>query len=404
MTFGELLADLRSARGYSLRELAARAHCSHQTIHSLERGDGLPSPTLARNLDLALDADGTLEAAAAGHGGDDVQRRTMLRNIGLIGLASTVAASDAVRQGLAEALGRDTADSDGWEEVAAEYGLSFYTTDPGQLLGELTADLTLLYDRITVAKHAVRGSMCRAAGQLAAVAAMAWASTGETRRARHWWRTARQAADQSGCVETRMWVRGWEVADGLYEQRPIPLILERAAEADSVGGTNVSAGTAGMYAGLAQTLAVAGRKADALAALRRVADITDRLPARVVADEDSMFGWPEVRLRHTESYVYTALGETAAAYEAQDRALALYPEALVRERAAMLLHRSTCMVRAGDVAGGVAHATGVLDGLPAEHRTELVYAIGRQTLAALPATERQRTEATALAARLGSAA
>jgi hypothetical protein len=200
-----------------------------------------------------------------------------------------------------------------------------------------------------------------------------------------------------------MWVRGWEVTNGLYEQRSVPVILGRAAEAVAVGGKTVSAGTAFVYAGLAQTLAVAGRSTDALSALRRVDDIAERLPRDVIADEASLFGWPEMRLRHTESFVYTALGDTAAAYEAQDRALALYPVPLVRIRALVLLHRATCMVHDGDIAGGLGYATDVLDGLPSQHRTEPVHAIGRQTLAALPAAEQGRAEATELAARLGTA-
>lgn len=126
----------------------------------------------------------------------------------------------------------------------------------------------------------------------------------------------------------------------------------------------------GLYAGLAQTLAADGRRAEAIAALGQVADITERLPADVVADADSMFGWSEVRLRHTESYVYTALGDTARAYAAQDQALALYPDALARERAAMLLHRATCMIREGDVGGGLAYVGTVLDDLPAEQHTD----------------------------------
>jgi tetratricopeptide (TPR) repeat protein len=201
---------------------------------------------------------------------------------------------------------------------------------------------------------------------------MAWASVGETRHARRWWRTARQAADASGDAQTRVWVRGWEVANGLYEQRPMSVILERASESTTIAVRMVCAGAAGLYAGTAQTLAAAGRADEAVAALRRVAELTDQLPACVVADEDSMFGWPEVRLRHTESYVYTALGDTMQAYTAQKRALELYPASLARERAAMLLHRATCMVHEGDVGGGLDYAAQVLEDLPAEHRTELV--------------------------------
>src|SRR5207245_1531165 len=123
------------------------------------------------------------------------------------------------------------------------------------------------------------------------------------------------------------------------EQRSVPVILDRAAEATSIAGPLDSAGLAHLYAGLAQTLAVAGRPGEALAALGRAADVTERLPARVVADEGSMLGWPEVRLRHTESYVHTWLGNTRHAYAAQEAALQNYPESLARDRAKMLLHR-----------------------------------------------------------------
>ena len=201
-----------------------------------------------------------------------------------------------------------------------------------------------------------------------------------------------------------MFVRGWEVTSGIYEQRPVPVILNRAAEAVAVGGNTVSAGSAQLYCGLAQTLAVAGRRTDALSALRRADEIIERLPRDVIADEASVFGWPERKSRHIESYIYTALGDTAAAYQAIDRALTLMPVPFVRGRAQVLLHRATSMVRDGDIAGGLGYATDALDGLPSQHRTERVHAIGRQTLAALPAAERGRAEATELAARLVSGA
>ena len=151
---------------------------------------------------------------------------------------------------------------------------------------------------------------------------------------------------------------------------------------------------------MAQTLASEGMRDEAMKAPSRVADITERLPAAVVADEDSMFGWPEVRLRHTESNVYTALGESARAYAAQDRALALYPAALARERTAMLLHRATCMVRDGDVGGSLRYAASVLDGLPAWQQTDLVYAVARTTVDTVPEGDRGRREVRELTERL----
>ena len=113
-----------------------------------------------------------------------------------------------------------------------------------------------------------------------------------------------------------------------------------------------------------------------------------------------MLGWPEVRLRHTESYVYTWLGDTTRAYAAQDSALRHYPESHLRARAKLLLHRGACMIQDGDVGGGLNYATQVLDGLPAMHRTEAVRAIGQALMGFVPARERSRPEAVELRERL----
>ena len=113
-----------------------------------------------------------------------------------------------------------------------------------------------------------------------------------------------------------------------------------------------------------------------------------------------MFGWPEVHLRHTESYVYTWLGNTRHAYAAQEAALQAYPESLAREQAKLLLHRVACMIQDGDVGGGLSYAGRVLDSLPVQHHTESVYAIGRAAIRVLPAQERGRPEAAELSARL----
>jgi hypothetical protein len=155
-----------------------------------------------------------------------------------------------------------------------------------------------------------------------------------------------------------------------------------------------------MYAGLAQTFAVVGGRDQAITALRKVEALTDQMPSQSAGVEDSMFGWPEVRLRHTESFVYSWLGDTSRAYKAQDQALRLYPSNLIRERAAMLFHRAACMIQDRDIAGGLRYANDVLDGLPAEHHTELVYAIGRTAIRVVAEAERDRRDVAALKERL----
>jgi hypothetical protein len=382
-----------------MRALGEAAHCSYQTVYNLEHGRA-PGTSVAASLDRALHAGGALIAAARRDTEEaDVDRRKFLTRIAAVTAAAPLLTSDTIRDSLLRTLDQRR-HPDAWDEAVAEYAVAFYATDPRRLVHDLTADLAVLEAQIASARNGQRATLCRAAGQLAAVAAMAWSSTGDGQRARWWWQTARHAADASQDRAAQVWVRGWEVANGSYEQRPTPIILARAAEADTIAGDQVSAGAAGLYAGLAQTLAIAGRRTEALTALDRVAAITDRLGRDVVADEGSMFGWPEVRLRHTESFVHTALGNTGPAYKAQDQALALYPANLARERAAMLLHRSICLVRTGDIGGGLAFATQTLDDLPAADRTELVHAIGRQAVAAIPAPSRGRADVRGFAERV----
>lgn len=63
--FAAELARLRSAHGFSLRQLGRRAYCSGQLIAYLERGQRTPSPQTAEALDRALDEGGALAALAA---------------------------------------------------------------------------------------------------------------------------------------------------------------------------------------------------------------------------------------------------------------------------------------------------------------------------------------------------
>lgn len=398
-SFRQQLQRLLDHHGWKLPRLAKVAGYNRGYLWEVATGLKRPSSVLVADLDKALAGGGTLVTAWEG-GDGEVDRRELLRDLGALALLTPLAGVESIRQDLTRALAGPTGDdSDQWEEIVDEYAQTFYLTTPGTLLRDLLADITVLEHQLAGAGESQRASLARSAGHLAAITAMTWASLGQQRQARRWWQTARQAADRSGDTATRVWVRGWEVANGLYEQRPVKLILDRAAEARAIAADRVDAGAVGLYAGLAQTLAVAGRP-EAVDALHRVDELTLAVPAHVGADGDSMFGWPEVRLRHTESYVYTALGDTSRAYAAQDAALALYGAGLARERAAMLLHRAHCMIKDGDVSGGIGHAHNVLDQLPAEHHTHLVYAVARDVLSAVPGPDQTLAVADGLRERL----
>jgi transcriptional regulator with XRE-family HTH domain len=425
-TFGEALKRLRTERRLSLRGLQALTRYSAGYLGELERGAKRPTASVAQHCDRALEARGQLTSLASAFvsrsvhqvnlGGDDgvqeppaeqphgrkdhdVQRRTILRDLSTLALASSLATAETIRQNL-EVAATNVDPVEQWDRIVDEYARTFYTDDPTDLLRDITADMTVLSAQLKDAMSRTRRrALSRASGQLAAITAMAWASLGEFRQAGRWWSTAQATADASTDRAAQVWVRGWRVADGLYEQRGPDEIFIWAHEAVAIADGRPSAGLAGTLAGLAQTQAVADHP-DALNTLIAVREITERVTDIEAADTASMFGWPSVRLHHTASYVYTALGMTAEAYAAQDAALALYGSDLVRERAAMQLHRAQCMIRDGDVSGGIRYAEAVLDDLASEHHTELVYTVARSVLTAVPDRDAKLKTVTGLAARL----
>lgn len=319
---------------------------------------------------------------------DVLHRRTVLRTLTTLAAAtaSPVVALEALRHGLEQLA---DADPDEWDAIAADYAVTFYSIPAIELVGQLGADLVVLEHMLAAKPHA---DLHRVAAQLSVVTAMALASAQQVPLARRWWRTARRYADQSGDLDTRIWVRDWEVVNGTYERRPIRHILNLADETIALADGHVCRGTAGVWSGRAQALALAGCAEDAIDALRATADITECMPAAVVADAESMLGWPEVRLRHTESYVYTHLGMTSQAMTAQDRALELYPMELARERAQLQMHQASCHIQRGDIADGLRHAASVLDELPAYQHNALLYEVGQRVMQVVPNTEHRRVE------------
>jgi len=318
--FGSALKQLREAKGLSRQGLASRIGYTYQYVWEQETGRKPPTAKFAKVCDHVLATGGALLALATGR--TDVDRRTLLS-------VGALAAFETIRHDLTRVVSADEADTvdiNEWEAIASEYGHSYSVTPASDLVRQLSADFLAVRGLIETSTGITRNGYCRVASQLAVITALAWSTLAESRHAWRWWRTARLAADASGDLDARMLCRGEEICLGLYEGRPVSLLLDRAAEAVAIGGDYPSRGTVALHAGIAQARAVVGHAADARAALARVEDLTSRLPASTTGASVTFYGWPETRVRHGESYVYTALGETKAAYAAQERALALYPD------------------------------------------------------------------------------
>jgi transcriptional regulator with XRE-family HTH domain len=322
-----------------------------------------------------------------------IDRRAFLTSTGL---AVPVAALEIARRRLDLTLvaDRTTADPDEWQEIVWEYGHRYNTALPSGLLDDLLVDVVAL-DGV-LRSHAGRpgqSALRGASALLAAFMAQTLANLGDVQHARRWWRTARQAADQSGDLHTILWVRGREIVRALYEQRPLAAILRLLDQAEPASRKAPAAALPQYLCGKSQTLALAGHSAAAERALRQVRENFTNLPPRITRDTQSLFGWSEPNVLFTESFVYSHLGNYSRAERAQSAAVKLYPAAYPRGPAQIELQRALCLVGSGDVTAGVQHAHGVMTKLAAADRIRPVVDLGHKVLDAVPAAARLRGEA-----------
>ncbi len=321
-------------------------------------------------------------------------RRTVLGALATLGAGATLD-SDLPWKVFSALAREDTvgADHDRWNEIAWEYGYTYLSTPRTDLVAELSADIAALGQTIErTANERFRHGLRPAGTRMAVVMAMAQTDLGRFRSARHWWWLARQLADASGDRDLAVWVRGNESMIGLYQRRPLPVVVTVAEQAVAVAGRQADAGTAEAFGAKAQALALMGRADEALDALRAAEQTFDRLPSTVTGECESIYGWPRQRLHHIESFVHTHLGGTAAAYQAQQCALALYAADRVVSRSQIGLHRAVCLVKDGEIGEGLRQAATTVDRLPVERRLRYVTTIADRVLDAVPERERGRPE------------
>ncbi|MEV0214315.1 helix-turn-helix transcriptional regulator [Micromonospora sp. NPDC050695] len=389
--FGDILKRHRKAAGLSLRDLGDTAHLDFSYISQVERGARRPAKSFADAVDRALNAGGALTEAYDRQAGDtDMHRRTMLRAMGALAAAPAVAplvGLEALRHGLGAAV---DVEHDEWEQIVADYGHGYYRQPQAELMAQLGADMTVLQHQLAADTGSRRPRLLRAAGRLSVIVALSLVASGQAAMGRRWWQTAQRVADESGDPDTRVLVRAWDVVNGCYDGRHPAAVVAMSEQVLPLLHGQATSAACGLLAGRAQALSLAGRHAEAVATVRELADLAEQLPATIVGDVESLWGWPEHRLRHTESWVFTHAGRLDRAEQAQDRALELYPQSQGRLRAQVQLHRAACLIRGGHVPDGLRLAADLLDGLPPEQHNALVRSVARQAMDAVPAAERRR--------------
>jgi hypothetical protein len=390
------MRELMREHGASYRSLAATTYHAKSYLHAIATGAKTPTTEVAQRVDDALNAGGELVSYVREEAGD-VQRRMMITAIAGLGLGQ---AADRLAIGrlIGSVAERATADAqsggdgtaDDWHEAVQEYGHAYRTAPRADLLADLLADLSdvvALTSRTRTGRTVAR--LNEAGAYLASLAAMVCTDLAYAREARHSWRVARRLAEASGSVEARLWVAGQEAVLGPYARRPLPVVLDLVDRGLAAGRAPVP-GLAYLHSARAQSLAILGRRDEAVAALGEVRQAFESLPDPLRAATGSVFTWPEHRLRHTESFVYTRLGSTTEALRAQDRAARLFRPTQRIGRSQVELHRATCLVRAGHVNDGVRHAAATLGGLPAPSRGAFVLRVAEAVLTAVPSGAQTR--------------
>lgn len=285
-------------------------------------------------------------------------------------------------------------DCDEWNEIVREYGYRYLATSPADLLGDLNADLRTIQVAVHAARDdAVRRRLCGAASRLAVFQGMVLGDLGDLHQGRRWWRTAVTLSDRCEDRSVMMWVRGRQIVRAQYEQLPVAAVLDLVRRAEPIAATAPLVSWTEFVGGKAQALAMAGRAEEARVTLTDVYRVFEQQPAEVVADSGSLLGWPIDRVRYTESYVYSHLGDLTAADLAQRQAIQAYPPGYRRGPAQIELQRALCLIAAGDGHEGTRHAHQVLTALPAADRNRPVVDLAQRVLRTVPVGERNRPRA-----------
>lgn len=356
MISGEMLRQARERAGISLSAMAGRTHFSKSHLGNVETGK------------RALTADVVL--AYEREVGEEMDRRGVLS-----GLAATViapmATAELLYKGFSEAAYRRPS-LDHWLERVDALGQDYMSEGAAALQPRIASELVTLQGQL-------------ASPRLWAIAARYLTTFGKTtqgaRQASRWYGLAAVAADRSGDTDTRVWVRGRSALALAYEGAGLSTARRLADQALAIS----DAPTLGRLNALVAQAHVAGFRGDqetmkaATEEAKRVFDIAGS------TEQVSDFAVPEWRFWTFLSMLYSRVGDEGEATRAQDAADRARPASLHRFATHIEMHRGLMLVRSGDLAGGVAHATKALNRLPPERHSLTLRLLMREIETAQPA-------------------
>lgn len=369
-----------------------------------ERSDRIPEAKLvkpeieaAQNVVSVLSGNEVISDRGIEEVGEDLERRRLLQCLTALGVSASPPsrALGAVRSALEDTVGYDDRGHlDFWEETIIEYGYSYLVTSPISLIPDLAADLVnvrSIMRRIPQDTSEYRG-WCRVGGALSALLAKSLSSLGQARDSREWWSMAQHLADASGDPNLGLWVRGEHVIHGLYENRPVPILLRQINSATELANDRPSVGLVDVSGARAQVSVLAGDYRSAEESLHQTEDILSQIPPSAeIGATGLVMGWREAELRYTEAWVYSHMGKVAETDRAAGSALSLYPASDWRSPAQVKLMQAFTRVRAGDITEGIRNAQAIYEPL-ASGRTTMVDTLARQVLNFVPIEAWKRTD------------
>lgn len=396
------LARRRRTVGLSQEGLAARLRVDVRSVGRWEAGTGEPQPWLRISLARALEITaGELEVLLRENQdepspnptrGDPIELSTFARRSGRNAIDSTTSGDGLT--GLRLALANSVAGGalsnallSNLEETVLRYGLFARDQPAGLLLADLAADLSEvqgLFSRPRPLSTAVR--LTRVAAQMSGLMCLTLIKLDRRSDFRSWARVARNAAAETGDAETISWVLAQE-AYGHYYSGDLGEALIVARSSQHAAGATARVGYVLSAALEARILAARGDALGCECALGNAEDALSKLAPEFV--NDSAFGYDEGQLRFHQGNAFTHLGDTANAWRASERALALCGPEDYMDRAFAQLDHASCLISDGDEGSGLAYAVEVMSGLSDDQRAGIINLRGRQVLGAIPEARRR---------------
>ena len=322
---------------------------------------------------------------------DDVLRRTLLRLIAQPGAGVTgtfFGAADRIRRRMDEVLTGGTVSTtmlDQWEETTAAYGRQYMTVPPLRLLCDVLldfGDIRRMSERRQPLDHAER--LCRLAAQLAGLAGMLMIDAGDPRLARSFFRTARNAADETGDRHLRGWVTIRESLVPLYYGDPAEAATLARSAAD-LAGRNPS--VAGVMAPVVEARSLArlvSRNPEppqnrtlcrAMSLLGKGHEEMIRLQAAERAD--TAFGYTQRQFLFHEGDTLIVMRQHQRARKALSRAHQMYAPGEMLDRSLISLGMARCLLEADEPEEALRLSRDTVAGLPREYRAGIVVRAAR---------------------------